>query len=108
MLHFLTAGHLDEAAVLQGRLRARVPLDETVLARLLDQYGDRNASGEITFEQKPVTVIQGCVRCPWYMPRTNATSVQFILALQAATGCVIADIEHGRIITPAELSGAAP
>jgi hypothetical protein len=36
MLHFLTADYLDEAAALQGELRVLAPLDESVLARLLD------------------------------------------------------------------------
>src|SRR5262245_38524273 len=104
MLHFLTAGHIDEAAAQRGELRILAPIDEAVFARLVDEYRDKPASNEINFEQKRVSLNQGSVRCPWYMPRINLTSIKFILALQAETGCVIADIEHGRIVTTAELS----
>lgn len=103
MLHLLTAGHLDEAAALRATLRVLRPLDERVLARLLDEFRDRD-SAVPTFEQQPVTVAGGCVRCPWYTPRVNVTSIRFLLALQANTGCVVADIEHGRIVDAAELS----
>jgi hypothetical protein len=103
MLHFLTAGHLDESAARQAQLRVLAPLDERILQRLLDEFRDQD-SPEFTFEQKPVLLKEGCVRCPWYMPRTNFTSIRFVLALHTATECVIADIEHGRIVAPAELS----
>jgi hypothetical protein len=107
MLHFLTAGYIDQDAARGAALRVIRPLDERVLQQLLNEFSDRN-SRTLTFEQKPVTVDHGCVRCPWYMPRMNVTSVRFLLALQAATDCVIADIEHGRIVDAAELSSLLP
>jgi len=107
MLHFLTAGHIDEAAARRGELRVLASLDNGVATRLLDQYRDRS-SGEITFAQRPVELRDGCVRCPWYTPQVNLVSIKFVLALQAETRCVIADIEHGRIVTPAELAALLP
>jgi len=71
---------------------------------VVDQYRDNAVSREVTFEQQPLSIDQGCVRCPYYAPRLNVTSIKFVLALQAATGCVIADIEHGGIVTQADLA----
>jgi hypothetical protein len=107
MLHFLTAGYLDEAAAAHAELRVLRPLDARVLERLLNRFRDPDAE-ELTFERKAVTMQNGCVRVPWYMPRMNVTSIEFLLALQAETGCVIADVEHGRVQTPEYLQSLLP
>jgi hypothetical protein len=40
--------------------------------------------------------------------RPNLRSIRFVVALQAATGCMIADIEHARLISRAELRAMLP
>jgi hypothetical protein len=107
MLHFLTAGYFDEAAVEQVQLQVLRPLDPQVLDRLLNQFRDRDTAA-LTFEGKPVTLKNGCVRVPWYSPGLNVTSLKFLLALHAETGCVMADLEHGRMQTPAYLATLLP
>lgn len=102
MRHFLTVGHLDEDAVRQCRVAVLTPLDADVLERWLQQYRDPGTP-DVTFENTPVLLQDGAVRCTWYAPRLIATSIRFVLSLQAETGCVIADIEHGRVIPTDEL-----
>jgi hypothetical protein len=103
MLHFLTVGHLDEAAVREARLLVLRPLDSQILMRLLSQYRDEKDSAEPFFEKHHVVIDRGAVRCPWYTPRLNRTAVQFSLALADAAGCQIADVEHGRVLARADL-----
>lgn len=103
MLHFLTVGYLDEAAVGRAQLSLVRPLDSELIARLLLQYRDKTDSTDPTFEQHRVIVGDGYVRCPWYSPRFNRTSVQFALALSEAAGCLMADVEHARCIARGEL-----
>ena len=100
MFHYLTAGYIDETAVSAGKVVVLAPLNEAVLSQLVNQYRDQTTSDEITFEGKPIRIKEGYVRCPWYTPFVNRTSLKFILALHGATNCLIADVEHGRMVTP--------
>jgi hypothetical protein len=104
MLHFLTAGHLDIAAAKECRVHVIVPLDAAIVARLAEKYRDDVGSAAITFEGGRLVADAGYVRCPWYMPKLNRTSIRFIVELQALTLCVVADIEHGRVLGTADLT----
>jgi hypothetical protein len=103
MLHFLTAGHLDVDAVRQGRLEVRAPLDPGLVAELLVRFCGSGTAGDAALERSKVEWDRGTVRLPWYSPRLNPASVKLALALQQATGCTIADVEHGRVVTGQEL-----
>jgi hypothetical protein len=105
MLHRLTIGHLDPAAV--GR-RQRVPtkaLEMDVVHRLLDELGERDADGHATLGGCRVELGNGYVSCLWKGGPTNRAAEEFALRLQRETGCLIADVGGYRIITAGELAG---
>src|SRR4051812_46220934 len=98
MIHLLTVGFLDVQAAKRATLKTVALLDKDTVKALLAKYTDAPGAAVPTFEGAPVTIGPGFVRCPWYTPRENRTSIRFALDVQASTGCVVADIEHGRII----------
>jgi hypothetical protein len=105
MLHRLTIGHLDAAAV---ERRQRVPikaLEMDVVHRLLDELGERDADGSATLGGCKVELGNGYVSCHWKGGRTNRELEEFALRMQQETGCLIADVGGYRVITPGELAG---
>jgi hypothetical protein len=100
MQHYLTIGFLNPDAVPLRRIEVQARLDPELLSRLLRKYSDSTNPSKPTFEGNAVVVREGYVRCPWYLSHPVETSVKFALELQEATGCVMADVEHGRLITP--------
>jgi hypothetical protein len=105
MLHRLTIGHLDAAAV---ERRQRVPikaLEMDVVHRLLDQLGERDADGSATLGGCKVELGNGYVSCHWKGGRTNRELEEFALRMQQETGCMIADLGGYRVVTPGELAG---
>jgi hypothetical protein len=93
MLHRLTIGHLDPAAV---ERRQRVPtkaLEMDVVHRLLAELGEK------------VEFHNAAVSCLWKGGRTNRVAEEFALRMQRETGCLIADIGGYRVIEPSELTG---
>ena len=92
MLHPLTIGHLDAAAV---QHRRRVPvkaLEMDVVPRLLDELGERDADGSATLGGCKVELGNGYVSCHWKGGRTNRELEEFALRMQRETGCLIADV----------------
>jgi hypothetical protein len=107
MLHRLTIGQLDPAAV---ERRQRVPtkaLEMEVVHRLLDELGERDADGHPTLGGCRVELGNGYVSCLWKGGRTNRAAEEFALRMQQETGCLIADVGGYRVITPGELTGRA-
>jgi hypothetical protein len=105
MLHRLTIGHLDAAAV---ERRQRVPikaLEMDIVRRLLDELGERDAEGSATLGGCKVELGNGYVSCLWKGARTNRELEEFALRMQQETGCLIADVGGYRVITPGELAG---
>jgi hypothetical protein len=106
MIHILTMGHLDPAAV--GRHRAIVlrPLEVDIVNRLLQELGSRDEQGRLTLDDVPVEIKDGTVVCRWLIGGyCNRVAEEFALRLQEETGCVLADREHSRVIEPDQLEG---
>ena len=88
MLHRLTIGHLDPAAV---ECRQTVPtkaLDMDVVHRHLRDLGERDADGAMTLGGCKVQFENGAVRCLWKGGRTNRLAEEFALRVQKDTGCL--------------------
>ena len=106
MIHILTMGHLDRAAV--GRRQAVVlrPLDMGIVKRLLQELGGSDEQGRPTLDDLPVEIKDGTVGCRWLIGGCcNHVAEEFALRLQRETGCVLADREHSQVIEPHQLQG---
>jgi hypothetical protein len=106
MIHILTMGHLDRAAI--GRRQAIVlrPLDMGIVNRLLRELGAGDDHGRPTLDEVPVEIKDGTVACRWLIGSyCNRVAEEFALRLQKETGCVLADREHSRVIEPDQLQG---
>ena len=106
MIHILTMGHLDRAAV--GRRQSIVlrPLDMGIVTRLLQELGGTDEQGRPTLDDVPVEIKDGTVACRWLIGGyCNLVAEEFALRLQKETGCVLADREHSRVIEPGQLQG---
>jgi hypothetical protein len=106
MIHILTMGHLDPAAV--GRRQAIVlrPLEMGIVNRLLEELGGRDEQVRPTLDDVPVEIKDGMVSCRWLIGGyCNGVAEEFALRLQKETGCVLADREHSRVIEPDQLQG---
>jgi len=107
MLHNLTIGHLDPAAIVsERRIAVLRPLEIDVVHRLLKELGGIDKDGSPTLERGKVEFRDGYLVCPWRIGGWhNRTAEEFALRLQQETGCVLADREHSRIIEPEQLQG---
>ncbi len=107
MLHNLTMGHLDPAAIVaERRIAVLRPLEIDVVDRLLKELGGIDSDGSPTLERGKVEFCDGYVVCPWRIGGWhNRTAEEFALRLRQETGCVLADREHSRIIEPEQLEG---
>jgi hypothetical protein len=106
MIHILSMGHLDPAAV--GRRQAIVlrPLEMGILNRLLGEVGGTDKQGRPPLDGVPVEIKDGTVACRWLIGGyCNRITEEFALPLQKETGCVLADREHSRVIEPDQLQG---
>ena len=107
MLHNLTVGHLDPAAIVrERRIVVLRPLEMEAAHRLLQELGAIEADGNSRVEGGKVEFREGYLVCPWRIGGwSNRTAEEFVLRLQQVTGCVLADREHSRIILPDQLQG---
>ena len=105
MLHRLTIGHLDPAAVERRQTVPTKALEMDVVHRLLGELGERDAEGNVTLGGCKVDFQNAAVSCLWKSGRTNHVVEEFALRLQQETGCVIADVGGYRIIERGELAG---
>jgi len=107
MLHNLTIGHLDPAAIVnERRIAVLRPLELTVVNRLLEELGGIDKQGTRTLETGKVEFRDGYLVCPWRIGGWhNRTAEEFALRLRQQTECVLADREHSRIIEPEQLQG---
>jgi hypothetical protein len=105
VLHRLTLGHLDVAAVERRQAVPTKLLDMGIVTRLIGELGERDAEGHATLGGCRVEFQNASVSCLWKSARTNRVAEEFALRLQRETGCVIADIGGYRVIDPSELSG---
>jgi hypothetical protein len=98
MLHRLTIGHLDPAAVAQGRVVVTRPLDMEVVTRLLREYGEPDEAGRPNISGRPVEIHDGYLVCPWLMPSPIPGVAEFALELQEQTGCVLAEVGSAVVV----------
>lgn len=109
MIHILTMGHLDPAAV--GRRQAIVfrPLEMGIVNRLLQELGGTDEQGRPTLDGVPVEINDGTVACRWLIGGyCNHVAEEFALRLREETSCVLADREHSCVIEPDQLQGLNP
>ena len=105
MLHRLTIGHLDPAAVERRQTVPTKALEMDVVHRLLAELGENDAEGNVTLGGCKVEFHNAAVSCLWKGGRTNCVAEEFALRMQQETGCVIADVGGYRVIKPSELAG---
>jgi hypothetical protein len=107
MLHNLTIGHLDPAPIVsERRVVVLRPLETDAVDRLLKEFGALDQDGSPRREGGKVEFREGYLVCPWRIGGWhNRTAEEFVLRLQQATGCILADREHSRIIQPEQLQG---
>jgi hypothetical protein len=98
MIHRLTIGHLDPAAVQERRVVVTRPLDMQVVTRLLREYGEPDPAGRPKVSGRPVESHDGYLVCPWLMPSPIPGVAEFALKLQEQTGCLLADVNRGTIV----------
>jgi hypothetical protein len=98
MIHTLTIGHLDPAAIGERRIVVNRPLDMSVVARLLREFGEIDTAGRPTISGRPVEIHDGYLVCPWLMTRPVPGVAEFALRLQEETGCVLADMTRCDVI----------
>jgi hypothetical protein len=107
MLHNLTVGHLDPGPIVsERRIVVLRPLERAPVDRLLEELATLDPDGSPRLEGGKVEVREGYLVCPWRIGGWhNRTAEEFVLRLQQATGCILADREHSRIIQPEQLQG---
>lgn len=96
MIHDLTIGHLDPAALHERRAVALRPLDETTVARVL-----------AGFPGLKVEARDGYVVAPWHGCEDGERGEVFAAQLQGETGCLVADRRNGRIIALGRMADRA-
>ena len=105
MVHRLTIGHLDPAAVERRQTVPTKALEMDVVDRLLAELGEKDADGNGALGGCKVALQNASVSCLWKSGRTNRVAEEFALRLQHETGCIIADVGGYRVIDRAELVG---
>jgi len=98
MIHHLTIGHLDPAAVAERRLVVTKPLPVDLVTRLLDEFGKPGSDGRPLLDTSRVEFRDGYIVCPWLMPYPVPGVAEFALRLQEATGCILADVNCCAVI----------
>jgi hypothetical protein len=105
MVHRLTVGHLDPAAVERRQMVPTKALEMNVVHRLLAELGEKDAEGNVTLGGCKVEFHNAAVSCLWLGGGTNRSAEEFALRMQRETGCLIADVGSYRVIDPGELAG---
>lgn len=95
MIHFLTVGYLDARAVNRRQIVSGTALPYEVESLIFEFSG---APELFVFEGTPVEFNRLYVRCVWFGPKRNTTSEKFAIEAHRRFGCVVADIEHGRLV----------
>ena len=105
MLHRLTIGHLDPAAVERRQTVPTKALEMDVVHRLLGELGEKDAEGTVTLGGCKVRFHNAAVSCLWMGGKTNNVAEEFALRMNRETGCLLADVDCGRVIDPGKLAG---
>lgn len=97
MIHDLTIGHLDPAALRERRAVAVKPLDSAKVAGVLADFPG------LTVEER-----DGYVIAPWHGREDGERGEAFAARLQAETGCLVADRRNGRIVETGVAAAVKP
>lgn len=87
MIHDLTIGHLDPAAIRDRQAVAMKPLDPSAVVRVLAGFPG------LKIEER-----DGYVVVPWHGREDGERGEVFAAQLQAETGCLLADRRNGRLV----------
>ncbi len=87
MIHDLTIGHLDPAAIQERVVVAVRPLDDESVGRVLSEFPG------LRVERR-----DGYLIAPWHGREDGERGEAFAARLQAETGCLVADRRNGRIV----------
>jgi len=98
MIRYYVIGFLDHDAVKQHQFVTRKSIDKTVVQGLVDEMGQILPNGNISVDGQIFLSHDDCLTFP--VPVLRPKAVDFIVRLTQETGCDIADIELGYIITP--------
>ena len=105
MLHRLTIGHLDPAAVQRRQTVPTKALEMHVVHRLLHELGETDADGTVTLGGCKVRFHNAALSCHWMGGKTNPVAEEFALRMSRETGCLLADVDCGMVIDPWSLAG---
>ncbi len=94
MIHDLTIGHLDPAAIRERMAVSLKPLDEATLARVLAEFPG------LKIERR-----DGYLIAPWHGREDAERGEAFAARLHVETGCLVADRRNGRIISLKRAAG---
>ncbi len=96
MIHDLTIGHLDPAALRERKAIAVKPLDPAAVARVL-----------VGFPGLKIEEQDGYFVAPWHGREDGERGEAFAARLQAETGCLVVDRRNGRIVELGRAAGRA-
>jgi hypothetical protein len=81
-------------------------LDYTLVRSLFAEMCGKDSEGRDTLDGLPVDYKDGCVVARWMVGTfRNRKAEEFAVRLHRRTGCVIADVERGKMIRVDELNG---
>jgi hypothetical protein len=87
MIHNLTIGYLDAAAIRDCQAVALRPIDETTVSRVLAEFPGLEVERH-----------GGYLIVPWHGREDAERGEAFAARIQAETGCLVADRRNGRIV----------
>ena len=64
--------------------------------KLLREFGTIDEKGNAWLQEAPVKLKDGYVSCLWLGAIHNRVAEDFARRLQVETGCMVADVGHGR------------
>ena len=88
MIHDLTIGYLDPAAIYDRMAVAIRPLDNETVSRVLAGFPGLNVERR-----------DGYLIAPWHGREDGERGEAFAARMQAETGCLVADGRNGRVVT---------
>jgi len=98
MIRYNMLGFLDHDAVKQHSIVLRQLIDRAGVHRLVEEMGETSPGGDISVDGHPFIWHDGYLTFPTPVFRRKA--IDFIVRLARETGCDIADIVLGQILTP--------
>ena len=76
-----------------------------VVHRLLDEIGEKDAEGHVTLGGCKVRFGNAAVSCLWMGRQHEPRGRGICTSDERETGCLIADVDCGRVIDPGKLAG---